>query len=244
MSAFSSRTGGYKAGVLLLFFTTALFLVGFGAPFWATTESRQDYYDLVYDQGLWMHCVTTEAHYGSARGCYLSGIGGFPGWFHAARVMEGLCTTGLIVACIYAVATNCCRSFPGPRSRVLEITAGASGILGFIGCMLYAGMMKKGPSYSDLSAVAILYSPQNHDAVFSWAFYLAAVGSSFVVIAAIVIAVSNKPVGVQPNTGGMVMTTATAQPQTYVIQPGNYPPQPYVAQPGYYPPAQAGYPAQ
>ncbi|XP_076470481.1 uncharacterized protein LOC143300592 isoform X2 [Babylonia areolata] len=113
--------------------------------------------------------------------------------------------------------------------------AGFSGILGFIGCMVYVG------KYNDILNKDIWD--------YDWAFYLAAVGSGLVVIAAIVIAVNNKPVDVQPNTGGMVMMTATAQPQPYVVQPGNYPPQPCVAQPGYYPsqsypPPKAGYPAQ
>ncbi|XP_076470263.1 uncharacterized protein LOC143300459 isoform X2 [Babylonia areolata] len=137
------------------------------------------------------------------------------GWFHAVRGFEVLCIIGLTSACIYALITNFCLSFPGPRSRDLEITAGVSGILGFIGCMVFVGK----------------YDTLNKD--YDWAFYFATVGSDLVVIAAIVIGVNNKPM---PNRGLMVTTTATAQPQPYTVQPGNYPPQSYVAQPGNYPP--------
>ncbi|XP_076469909.1 uncharacterized protein LOC143300219 [Babylonia areolata] len=195
-----------------------------------------------------MMCTTATVSISSATGCAPFGLIGFPGWFHAVRAMEALCTAGLIIACIYAVATNCCRSIPGPQSRILEGFAGLSGILGFIGCMVYVGMIKEGNSFSILIA-AILFDSNTMKNDLDWAFYLAAVGSGLVVIAAILIAITNKPLDVQPNTGGMVMTPATAQPQPCVVQPGNYPPQPYVAQPGYYPsqsyPApKAGYPAE
>ena len=50
------------------------------------------------------------------------------GWFHAVRGMESIGIIGVIVSCIYALATNCCRAFPGPRTRFLEIFAGITGM--------------------------------------------------------------------------------------------------------------------
>ena len=48
-----------------------------------------------------------------------------------------------------------------------------------------------------------------HEWKFLWAFYLAAVGSGLFVVAAILIAVYNKPVGRGSPEAGMVMTIAT-----------------------------------
>ncbi|XP_076470736.1 uncharacterized protein LOC143300729 [Babylonia areolata] len=232
MSAFSSRTGGYKTGVFMLFLFTIVFLVGFSAPFWTHSEKLDGSVDqFTCDEGLWMICTSVKFYVVAFEECIGYGVAGFPGWFHAVRVMEGLCTIGLIIACIYALVTNCCRSFPGPRSRFLEIMAGVSGCLGFIGCMVYVGMTgEESPSYNPYTTPTLIFlRTKEHHLV--WAFFLAAVGSGLVVIAAIVIAVSNKPVDVQPNTGGMVMTTVTTQPGVA--------PQPYVVSS-----PKAGYPAQ
>ncbi|XP_076470943.1 uncharacterized protein LOC143300862 [Babylonia areolata] len=239
MSAFNSRTGGYKAGMFLLFFASFVFLVGLGAPYWYIEDIKALSSNIVINVkirgGLWMTCTTACISIPSATGCTTLGLTGLPGWFLAVRAMEGVCTIGLIIACIYALATNC-RSLPGPRSRVLEGLAGLSGILGYIGCMVHVSMIREGHSVSDLPISTSLFIPNTLESDLDWAFFPAASGSGLVVIAAIVIAINNKPLDVQPNTGGMVMTTATAQPQPYVVQPGHYPPQPYVAQPGVAPP--------
>ncbi|XP_076470821.1 voltage-dependent calcium channel gamma-4 subunit-like [Babylonia areolata] len=169
MIPFSSRTKGYKTGVFLLFFAAILFVVGFGAPYWFTA-------DFIYDKshsGLWESCSTKCSTFRTKE---------IPVWFHAVRAFEALCIIGLTSACIYALITNFCLSVPGPRSRALEITAGVSGILGFIGCMVYVGKTD---------------TLDKHIQDYGWAFYFAAVGSGLVVIAAIVIAVNNKPVEYQ-----------------------------------------------
>ncbi|XP_076470854.1 uncharacterized protein LOC143300810 [Babylonia areolata] len=130
MSVFNSRTGGYKAGVFFLFFASFVFLVGSGAPYWLKTDGlfRNSGYGISVKihEGLWMMCTTATVSISSATGCAPFGLIGFPWWFHAVRAMEALCTAGLIIACIYAVATNCCRSIPGPQSRILEGFAGLS----------------------------------------------------------------------------------------------------------------------
>ncbi|XP_076470624.1 uncharacterized protein LOC143300671 [Babylonia areolata] len=229
MSAFSSRTGGYKIGVILLFLATALFLAGMGAPYWLTTVYQDYSYDIIFQQGLWMHCVKTEISYAGVSTCEISGVVGFPGWFHAVRSMEILCNLGAVISCIYALLTNCCRSLPGPRSRFLEILAGLAGTLGFTGCMIYLAMIKMGHSESDLQTIAFSFISGTKESDFNWAFYLAALGSGVIVIDAIVIGISNKSVDSE-TTGGMVMTTMGA-----TAQPGSYPPpqqQYYGNQPG------------
>ena len=50
------------------------------------------------------------------------------GWFQAARTLESIGLIGAVVSCIYALATNCCRAVPGPRSRFLEVVAGITGM--------------------------------------------------------------------------------------------------------------------
>ena len=72
MSAFSSRTSGYKAGVLLLFLASIVFIVGYTSPYWAGAELTSSLGGLVtttYYEGIWMLCISVEAvGYGATSG--------------------------------------------------------------------------------------------------------------------------------------------------------------------------------
>nr|KAG5698026.1 hypothetical protein BaRGS_005844 [Batillaria attramentaria] len=176
----------------------------------------------------------------------------YAGWFHAVRALEAICLALLIIACIYALASNCCRAFPGPRTRVLEILSSIGGVLGLVGVIVYGAMRND----SNRSYVII-------EMTIDWALYLTGVGSGLAVVAAVIIGITNKEIS-QPTTGaviGMTTVTSTAQhtagqPAYPAHQPGYPAPQPgYPAhQPGYpahygdypgsgggYPPPQAGY---
>ncbi len=118
-----------------------------------------------------------------------------------------------------------------------------TGIFAFIGCMVYVGLRNEKSGSTTHGGIgtylSIFFNVQEWK--FAWAFYLAAVGSILFVIAAVLIAVFNKPVEGVSQGGGMVMTTVT-QGQTAVAGPYAQP-QPYLAQPGNYnPPPKAGYP--
>ncbi|KAL8602920.1 hypothetical protein ACOMHN_062615 [Nucella lapillus] len=97
-----------------------------------------------------------------------------------------------------------------------------TGLAGFVGCMVYAGMR-------------IQYTAPN------WAFFLATIGSVLSVMASVIVTFHNRLPDQQGHTGDVVMTTVTAQPGYAPQQPygGPYspssahpPPKPYFAQPG------------
>lgn len=80
MSAFSSRTSGYKAGVLLLFLASVVFIVGYAGPYWASAELIKTLGGLVtttYSEGIWMLCISVEAIGYGATSCAAYGLIGF-----------------------------------------------------------------------------------------------------------------------------------------------------------------------
>ncbi|XP_070194344.1 uncharacterized protein [Littorina saxatilis] len=197
MSIFSNRPTGYKAGVFLFFFSYVFFIVGYAMPYWATADffmHHQDTYTSVdVHEGLWMFCQTTKKLGDNDMRCAALGVSGLDAWLHAVRLLECVCVIGLSTACAHAVYTNFSRSLPGPFSRCLEMWAAMSGIIGFIGCMVYAGKVNHRTDEQEQSLVlgtAIIVLLKEY--TLTWAFYSVVVGSILSVAAAVVIAVFNK----------------------------------------------------
>ncbi|KAK7484839.1 hypothetical protein BaRGS_00023882 [Batillaria attramentaria] len=116
MAAFTARSGGYKAGVFLLFFASVMFAVGFATPYW-----------MVYGRkhvGLWMTCLSDDT--GFLTQCSSAGLDKV--WEYVVLVLESLCVAVLLAACVIAGVVNFC--VPRPRSRfdnlpqVLAVTGG------------------------------------------------------------------------------------------------------------------------
>ncbi|KAK7094648.1 hypothetical protein V1264_006173 [Littorina saxatilis] len=188
MSVFSRRSSGYQAGVTLLFFSAFAVLVGFATPSWRFDAPYSD------NNGLWHKCD--------------KGRGNCVDLLHTTRALAALSLIGLFTACVYAIASNCCRSsVPGPVTRILEALSAVSGVLGFICCLVYIGV------------------PEKKEYI-SWSFYLSIIGSAFCVVAAIIIGVWNKPLG--RSNGFQVITLATiSQDQGYNTPGGQAQAQPY-----------------
>ncbi|KAK7089219.1 uncharacterized protein [Littorina saxatilis] len=202
MSVFSSRTSGYKAGVMILFVSAIAFFVGCATPFWYYYAPLPTYFR--YD-GLWMLCSSGTIFGYSQNDCSTySWDLGHRNWLHAVRALACLSLIGLFAACVYALATNCCRSIPGPVTRILEALSAFSGVLGFVGCMVYVGETET-------------------KKYISWSLYLSAIGSALCVVAAIIIAVCNKPLPASA-LGGQVITMPTiSQGQGYTTAGGQVP---------------------
>ncbi|KAK7114583.1 uncharacterized protein [Littorina saxatilis] len=242
MAIFSSRPSGYKAGVFLLFFAVVVFIVGYAAPTWASADT---FLSIKIHAGLWMTCtfVSLDGHGDGPHFCSFWSVRHIAAWFHVVRLLECLCLVGLGLSCIYAVYTNCCRrAFARPVSRFLEIFTAFSGILGFVGCMVYCGMRKHSAERDrDLSHVLATLLDSDGKTM-DWAFYLATIGSILSVVAAVVIAVFNKPLDAPASNaaGTVIYTTAVfqgqGQPQGQgypVVGSYNGQPQPYVHHPPY-----------
>lgn len=105
-----------------------------------------------------------------------------------------------------------------------------AGLVGFIGCMVYLRKAKHGDDYQEQDVLGTSISVTLNDVTLAWAFYLAAVGSALSVVAALVMAVCNKPLNYKPldtptrNPGGTdIFTTAVTHGQGH---PGVGGPQP------------------
>lgn len=254
MSAFSSRSSGYKAGVLLMVLAFCVFVVGYGAPYWAskTTQYGTSFggAELKIHEGPLMLCVSASAFGYSSTSCSSYEFSGLAGWFHAVRSLEGICLVLLIIACIYALATNCCRTFPGPVSRVLEILLSLGGVAGLVGVIVY-GALRNDEDTRDSAITLDAYVLDDlilggGSWTMDWALYLAGVGSGLSLVAAVLVGVFNREVA-QPAGGAVIgMTTiATTQHQAqYPAYAGSYPAHAggYPAHAGAYP-GYAGYPA-
>ena len=76
MSAFTSRTSGYKAGVFLLFFASIVFIVGYASPYWASAELTwlAAPFAATSSEGLWMMCLSLNLAGSTETDCVLSGL--------------------------------------------------------------------------------------------------------------------------------------------------------------------------
>ncbi|KAK7090232.1 uncharacterized protein [Littorina saxatilis] len=214
MSAFSSRSLGYKIGVVCLFLLTVMFLVGFSAPFWIENPNSNgydsnlfldvEYYSKVKNTtGLWMYCET-RLDTGESQ-CHAF-HGDIEAWLHGVRAVECGCLILLVAACVICLAFNCCRSQPGEHNRTLEVVAAIGGLLGLIGIIVYNVMENNAIGEQDIS--------------FSWAFYFTTVVCSVVVIVAVIISISNKAHHIVPPPASY------ASPSEFVLNAVGYPNQP------------------
>lgn len=73
MSAFTSRTSGYKAGVFLLFFASIVFIVGYASPYWASAELTW-LAATTSSEGLWMMCLSLNLAGYTKTDCVPSGL--------------------------------------------------------------------------------------------------------------------------------------------------------------------------
>lgn len=99
----------------------------------------------------------------------------------ATCALEAICLLGLVAACVSAVVTNCCLTTPRPCLSVVDVefVAAFSGILGFVGAILFLVMMKP-------------FTSKSNGPVFNASFYLATIISFTVIIVAVIIAVGNR----------------------------------------------------
>ena len=80
MSAFDSRTQGYKAGVILLFVAAVLFLIAYATPYWSqASKTFADAFGIKveYSEGLWMMCISGQIATVSSTECGQYGVIGF-----------------------------------------------------------------------------------------------------------------------------------------------------------------------
>ncbi|XP_070196992.1 uncharacterized protein [Littorina saxatilis] len=211
MSEFSSRSSGYKAGVVLLFFSAIAFFVGYTTPFWfyyaASSEhliKKERSSDYSRSEGLWMMCESGTRFSGFFQTrCVTYPLDIVLPWFHAVRALASISLIGLFMACVYALVTNCCRSIPGPVTSILE-------------------------ALSVFSGCAVLAAEAATKEHFGWSLKLSAIGSGLCVVAAFIIAVF-KPLPTSAlGAVGQVITMATiSQVQSYTTAGGQAQAQPF-----------------
>ncbi|KAL8596739.1 hypothetical protein ACOMHN_046356 [Nucella lapillus] len=191
MVAFSERPLCYQVGMLLLLLATSVFAAGLALPWWAQTRGRGS--DVITSHsGLWVGCAAVAAAAASAS----EGTEGpaeekcstidAPNWFKTVQALQCLSLAGMLVACLYAIFTNCCLDH-ATFSRFMELAAGAGGLLGMASSVMY--VVK--------TSHILRLSP---GASYSWAFAMDVAACVFVTLVATVLALTNSRHGDDPGS--------------------------------------------
>ncbi|XP_076441169.1 uncharacterized protein LOC143280417 [Babylonia areolata] len=162
--AFSSRHLGYKIGLVSLYIVTILFLVGNLTPQWlhySKTELNVPIKGGIirYREVSAFSSVLTGCFKERMNGTYNPPLSGFfssdsntcgtgffvksagGGWVHVCQAFEVTGALVLLLACIYTIRVNFCKSELGPRRPFVEIAALAAGVLGFLGSIIFVGKL-------------------------------------------------------------------------------------------------------
>ncbi|XP_070188006.1 uncharacterized protein [Littorina saxatilis] len=209
MSVFARRSSGYKAGVILHFMGCILFIVGFSSPNWTAVSVSLVAHYPVYDpmpmaslwpggqmvrqghQGLWSTCMQDNAGHMK---CEPAGDKTHD-WFLAVRALQCLGMIGLVASSCYVIMLNWVKD-DHVHNRLVEIVAGASGLLGLIGTIAYAVNTTVGGNSPIWPGQLVDhwtdYYPQYATSHVSWALAVDLCGCLLSTVAAIIVAAHNK----------------------------------------------------
>lgn len=157
---------------MLLLLTTAMYVVGYGSPFWSIVDGSLSS-GIYMSTGLWMFCFRDDETFACSWEEFDTIFSSRrPGWWIAVRALQTIGLVVLAVGSFYCIIVNCCTS-NRKHSRLLEIFGFFGGLFGFIACMIYVGNTYK------------VFS------IYSWAFGLDFAGCLLALVASLVLWCSN-----------------------------------------------------
>ncbi|KAK7484849.1 hypothetical protein BaRGS_00023892 [Batillaria attramentaria] len=236
MSLFIIRSTGYQVGIVAVFVATGFVLIGVVSPMWlyhhddvATVEDERFAGPILgcrmlrrsYNPGTYKATTCTFGFLETFSGERYTPSTEMTGkrymdtfdvgsWVHAVEVFVIVGFLVLCGSCTYTMMDNCCKLYPGPHNRIIEITALVGGVLCFISTMIFVGKMRE--SVEDTVQTS-----------FSWALVLTIIGSLIAVAAAIVVALFNKAL---PQPGSSVTHITISNDYATVVQGVNAAPMP------------------
>ncbi|KAL8612239.1 hypothetical protein ACOMHN_028936 [Nucella lapillus] len=128
-------------------------------------------------KGFNVNFFSISAH-GCGVGFYVESVAG--AWVRVCQAFEAIGALALLLACIYTIRVNFFRAEIGPRRVYVEIATVASGVLGLLGTIIFAGKMGGDVRGSDFY-------------LFAWSLFFTMVVSVVLIVVGVVIAVFNRP---------------------------------------------------